>query len=102
MQPHIMLLQAVDCLIERHFYGLSFWGEDGVTADEIAQAVGMPQRMMRTATAGGLRAGGYEPERDAPPPLHVVVRFAAPPTETMMRELAGAFGEPLINPGRPG
>lgn len=55
----ITLRIAIDlCMARRKFYGLSFFGDNGLLVDETARLAGMANHRMRVSTVGGIRSAG--------------------------------------------
>jgi hypothetical protein len=77
----ITLRIAIDlCMARRKFYGLSFFGDNGLLVDETARLAGMANHRMRVSTVGGIRSAGFEPIRSGEYP-HLSVRFEVIPTD---------------------
>lgn len=94
--PH--LRDAVErCKIVRKFYGLSFFGENGLTVEEIALAAPSPHNWVRVAAYGALREAGFRLRRDGAG-NHLVLRFEGNPTDSELRRLVKLFDEPQENP----
>ena len=85
------------CMVERGFYGLSFWGENGLSFHAICQEAGLRNLRVRASTVARLRALGMEPYRSGRPP-HLSLRFVVPPTDGELDRLADAFEHPVRNP----
>lgn len=89
---------AVETCQERHgLYGLSFWGDNGLTLDEIATLAGLPQSRVRVSTVGVLRSAGLEPVRSGRHP-HLTIKWGTSPTDDELESLARLFSEDVPNP----
>lgn len=89
---------ALDTCKERFgFYGLSFWGDDGLSVDEIAALARLPNARIRVSTVGRLRALGLELSRFGRYP-HLTLRFEISPTDEELAELAKTFDSDIPNP----
>ena len=86
------------CLARRGYYGLSFFGDNDLSLDEIVDLGPIEHAMVRVSTAGRVRQAGYEPERTGTYP-HLTVRFDISPTDDELVELAAAFDSAIPNPG---
>ncbi len=92
------LREAVQtCNEVRGFPGLSFFGANGLTVEEIAAAARRPHRWLRTSTYGSLRKAGYRLAREGRD-NHLVLRFEQVPTDAELRRLVGLFDAPRGNP----
>jgi hypothetical protein len=80
-----------------HFYGLSFYGDNDLSEEEIAEQAKRPHGYMRVSTVGRLRGLGFEPQRTGIPP-HLSLRFSASPALPDLEMLTSLFGEPVDNP----
>jgi hypothetical protein len=89
---------ALDTCRARHrFYGLSFWGENGLTIGEIVALAELEHLHIRVSTVGRLRAIGREPVRTRRPG-HLSLRFEVSPSDEEVGELASAFDPPIPTP----
>jgi hypothetical protein len=89
---------AIDtCYARKGFYGLSFWGENDLGLPEVLALAGLPHRHIRVSTVGRVRVLGHEPVR-TDQRGHLVIKFAVPPTDTELVDLANAFDPPIPNP----
>lgn len=79
------------------FYGLSLYGENRLTPEEIAAFAKKPHGMMRKTLAGKLRNAGLVLERRGRFP-HLVLRFAEEPSDEDLERLIAVFDEPEPNP----
>ena len=86
-----------EALEEDGYHNLCFWGENGMSVDEIAHDALIRNGQIRTSTVGALRGLGYEPYRSEPWP-HLEVRFDREPTDEELKALVRVFGEPVENP----
>lgn len=77
---------------------LSFFGENGASPAEIADIGGAPNGQMRVCRIGVLFGGGFEIERDEPPPGHLAVKWEETPSDEELKRLIGLFDEPIENP----
>jgi hypothetical protein len=97
----IPLRIAVDACMARHsFYGLSFFGDNGLSLERIVSLAGLEHTHVRVTTMGRLRAMGHEPARWGAYP-HLSLRFEVSPTDGELVDLAGTFDEAIPSPGRP-
>jgi hypothetical protein len=81
-------------------YGLSVWSLPGLTAEEIAIAIGsdrLPHNVMRQSTVGELQALGCEFTQTGDP-AHWTMRLAGPPTDDDWDRVNLAFQSPQANP----
>lgn len=85
------------CKARMSFYGLSFWGDDRLTFEEICARARLRNLVVRTSTVGRLRSLGHEPRRSGRTP-HLTVRFEVFPTDEELEGLVGAFDPPVPNP----
>lgn len=79
------------------FYGLSFYGENRLTPEEIAAVAKKPHRKMRKTRVGKLRKAGFVPERRGRFP-HLVLMFPEEPPDEELEKLIAVFDEPEANP----
>jgi hypothetical protein len=87
------------CIVQRGFFGLSLWGENGLSVGEVCDAARLRNLRVRVSTVGRLRALGMEPFRSGRPP-HLSLRFDTAPLDEDLERLADAFGPPVGNPRR--
>lgn len=85
------------CRARMGFYGLSFWGENGMTVKEICLQARMRNLRIRVSSVGRLRALGHEPYRSGSAP-HLTVRFRVAPSDQDLWRLARAFDPDIPNP----
>jgi hypothetical protein len=99
MEMHWLRESIADGYVAAGTFDLSFWGENGMSVDEIVRAAGsgLPQGRIRVSTVGALRANANEPYRSEPWP-HLTVMFSREPTDNELEALVGAFGEAVPNP----
>ena len=90
-------LAAERCRGARGFYGLSFFGENGLSVEEIVAAATRPHRWIRVSTRGRLGEEGFRLRRDGRH-NHLVLRFDARPDVDDLRRLVGLFDPPIPNP----
>lgn len=89
---------AIDTCQARHgFYGLSFWGDNGLSVEQIVQLAGLEHPRIRVSTIGRIRQLGLEPVRLGRFP-HLTIKFELPPTDEELRALAEVFDPPTPNP----
>lgn len=81
----------------RAWYGLSFHGENGMSAEDIAREARMNHMWMRVTSMGRLRGAGFEPARTGLFP-HLSLRWAKMPTDTELRKLTDLFDVVTENP----
>jgi hypothetical protein len=94
----ITLRIAIDTCMERQkFYGLSFFGENGLSVDETARLAGIDNRRMRVSTVGAIRSAGFQPIRSGEYP-HLSVRFEVVPTDDELERLVAVFDDDIPNP----
>jgi hypothetical protein len=83
------------------YYGVSAFSLPGLTADEIAVAVGtrwLPHGQLRKSSVLRLRAAGFDELIPVPPPDgHIDIKVEAP-TESVLSMLALLFDSPQPNP----
>jgi hypothetical protein len=95
---------ALDTCERRYgFYGLSFFGDNDLSVEQIVALAGsrLEHLRVRVSTVGQLRACGLEPFRSGEFP-HLSVRFEVSPSDEELVELAEAFDPAISNPGRAG
>ena len=85
------------CYAVRGLYGLSFFGENDLTLDEIVAAGGAPHRWVRCTRYGNLREAGYRLRRDGPN-NHLLLTFPRRPSKRKLSVLRGLFDPALPNP----
>lgn len=94
----VALSRALDVCFERMgFFGLSLWGEDGLTFDQTCRLARLPNLRVQVSSVRRLRALGLDPYRRGRSP-HLTIRFATRPRKTELLALIGAFGPPIPNP----
>jgi hypothetical protein len=79
------------------FYGLSFWGDNGLSFDQVCFEAQIRNGRVRVSTVGRLRSLGHEPFRSGSFP-HLSVRFELPPTDEELEALVGVFDPVVPNP----
>jgi hypothetical protein len=79
------------------FHGLSFYGENRLTPEEIAIFSKKPHRLMRKTRVARLRLAGFVLERRGRFP-HLTLRFPAEPSDLELKKLIAVFDEPEPNP----
>jgi hypothetical protein len=85
------------CKAMRGFHGLSFFGENDLTLEEIAETAGAPHRWLRVARYGALTAAGHRLKRQGPA-NHLVLVFRGTPSDDELRRLVEVFDAPQENP----
>jgi hypothetical protein len=96
----VTLRVAIDLCLERHgFYGLSFFGDNGLSVTEIVQLADdrLPQPLIRISNMERIREAGFEPYRSLEYP-HLTVRFEMNPSDEELERLTERFDEPVPNP----
>lgn len=94
----VTLRHAIEtCRALRGFYGLSFFGDNGLSVDETARHAKLPNGRIRVSEVGRLRIVGHEPYRSGEYP-HLTVRFEVSPTDEDLAELVEAFDADIPNP----
>ena len=89
---------AIDaCLARFGFYGLSFWGDDGLTVEQIVTLAALEHTMIRVSTVRRLRRIDLDPFRSGAYP-HLTIRFEVSPSDDELSRLAAAFDPPIPNP----
>jgi hypothetical protein len=78
-------------------YGLSFYGENGLTVEQICFEAQLRHGRVRVSSVGRLRSAGLEPFRSGSRP-HLTVRYETEPTDEELVALVGLFGEDIPNP----
>lgn len=81
----------------RGFHGLSFFGENDLTVEEIAAAAGAPHRWLRVSRYGLLKEAGYTLRREGPA-NHLVLKLGASPSDDELARLSRLFDAPRRNP----
>lgn len=61
MEIVTLVFSLSEAKVEDGFYELSFFGENGLTVDEICRQAGLPNGQVRLSTVGQLRAAGFDP-----------------------------------------
>lgn len=89
--------QAALCYEALGFYGISFYGDNNLSVDEIARLAGKPNQEIRISTVGRFRGTGFELARRGRFP-HLTLRFPSPPSDRDLKPLEAMFGEPVANP----
>ena len=79
------------------FYGLSFYGENRLTPDEIVAFARKPHRKMRKTCVGKLRKAGFVLDRRGRFP-HLALRFPVEPSDEELEKLIALFDESEPNP----
>lgn len=79
------------------FHGLSFYGENRLTPEEIAAFSKKPHRLMRKTRVAKLRRAGFSVERLGRFP-HLTLKFPKEPTDQELERLIELFDEPERNP----
>ena len=91
---------AIDaCMARKGFYGLSFFGENYLTIDDVALLAAIPHPRIRVSTVGALRSIGIEPVRSGEYP-HLSVRFEVNPSDDVLERLAAVFEDDIPNPSK--
>lgn len=85
------------CKARKGFYGLSIWGENGLSFEEICARARLRNLFVRTSTVGRLRSRDLEPSRSGRSP-HLTLSFEVFPSDAELERLVGAFDEPVPNP----
>lgn len=85
------------CFRALGFYGLSFYGENGLSPQEIALLARKPHSLMRKTRVSRIRREGFEIERYGRFP-HLTLRFSQEPSNDDLRRLVGVFDEAESNP----
>jgi hypothetical protein len=88
---------ALRSMTIRGHYGLSFFGENGLTVEDLALEACLPHRWLFTSTCGRVRSLGYTLRREGAR-NHLVLRFLSKPTEAELQALARVFDGPWPNP----
>ena len=78
-------------------YALSVWSLPGMTAPDIALAVGLRHAVIRSCTVAQIRSAGYD-VTDSDHRGHCQVLFPHPPTDNDWRRLDLCFGPAVANP----
>jgi hypothetical protein len=90
-------------LVEDGYPELSFFGENGMSVDEVADSVeSLRHAQIMVSSVGRVRSVGFEPFRSPPPDLHLTVRFFAEPSDKDLEALRAAFDMPIPNPSPKG
>lgn len=94
--PHVR--DAVEkCFVVRKYYGLSFFGENDLSVEEIAREAGAPQNWLRVTSYGALRTAGYRLRRQGAR-NHLTLRLNDKPSDEELKALIRLFDEPEENP----
>jgi hypothetical protein len=93
MEVRDLIVSACGCHDRHGYFGWSFWGRPGASADEIAEDAQFPHPNMRESTVGRLRGAGFEPQIDhlEPDDDHIQVRLDREPDEPLCERLRAAF-----------
>jgi len=92
------LKEAIETCADRlGFYGLSVWGENGLTFDETCRRARLRNPRVRVTTIGRLRRLGLEPYRSGRVP-HLTIEFDIRPTDEDLAAIAGVFDPDVRNP----
>lgn len=97
MEVASLRISVETCLRVEGFYGLSFFGADGLSIQQIATLAALPNGRIRVARMGALRGIGREPTPRGSFP-HLSLEFPTSPTDVELEELAGVFGSDIPNP----
>lgn len=92
-----LAMAALRSLAARDHYGLSFFGENDLTLDQIAFEAQLPHRWLFTSTCGAVRSLGYTLRREGAR-NHLVLRFFAEPAPQELEALRRVFDGPIPNP----
>jgi hypothetical protein len=92
-----MRLAADTCERRHGFCGLSFWGDNGLSVEQVLAIHPLDHGQIRISTVGRVRALGLEPRRWGAYP-HLTIRFLFSPTDEQLEELAATFDPPVPNP----
>jgi hypothetical protein len=97
----ISLRISLETCLEIHgFYGLSFFGDNGLTVEEIA-ALAREERLrnqqIRVSTIGRLRGLSLDPFRSGDYP-HLTIKWEVMPSDDELERLVGLFDAPIPNP----
>lgn len=92
--------QASLCHEAQGFYGISFYGDNDLSLDEVSRLAAKPNRELRTSTVGRLRKAGFHLERRGRFP-HLTLRFGANPSDENLRAVEAVFDPPERNPHPP-
>lgn len=79
------------------FHGLSFYGENGLSVEQICFEAQLRHGRIRVSTVGRLRSLGLDPFRSGNFP-HLSVRYASSPTDSDLEALVGVFDQDIPNP----
>jgi hypothetical protein len=85
------------CRLALGFYGLSLYGENYLSVEEIAALAKKPHVFIRKSQVGRLRLTGFEVARRGRFP-HLTLRFETEPTDATLEALVQVFDEPQLNP----
>ena len=86
------------CIRLTGYPALSFWGENGLSEEEIVKRfIRSPWGWVRVSTVGRLKEAGF-PLRRTPPRGHLQLRFTESPTDETLEKLVEMFDEPIENP----
>jgi len=92
------LREAADrCFTTLGFYGLSFYGENGLSVADIAALAKKPHSHIRKTRVGQLRKVGLNVRRHGRFP-HLTLGFPENPTDKELETLIGVFDGPEPNP----
>ena len=85
------------CLAIRGYYGLSFFGDNGLALEDVAAKAGLPHRWLFASTNGILRSSGFALRRQGER-NHLVLRFDRCPSARRLHALLRLFDGPIANP----
>jgi len=92
------LREAADrCFTTLGVYGLSFYGENRLSVDDIAALAKKPHSHIRKTRVGRLRNVGFNIRRHGRFP-HFTLGFSEKPTDKELETLIGVFDGPEPNP----
>jgi hypothetical protein len=97
MEPDHLKDAIEKCRNIKGYPGLSFFGENGLTEDEIAKEANAPNGWMRVSTIGAMRKAGFSPWRVGAN-FHLTLRFPRRPSDRQLERLINLFDDPIENP----
>jgi hypothetical protein len=97
MRLDILHVSVETCFRDEGFFGLSFFGDNDLSEEEVARRAKIRNGKIRTSTVGKIEAAGFSLNRRGDFP-HLSMRFEERPSDDVLRRLVEQFDGPKPNP----